>query len=110
MNKIYLYLLKRDRKEAKLIAVLDGLETSPVKIDEISKLRLQPELTQFVTEIVRQHRMEWELWMQSTENGEALRKTLEKNGCLYFCQKPLIKQINPVDTRSFKQKKMIRKI
>jgi hypothetical protein len=79
-SKIYLYLAKRDRQGVKVVMVLQGKETPPTRLTDASLMRLTPEILPELQNILHDHRMEWEPWVESASNYEDLRKKLERRG------------------------------
>jgi len=79
-SKIYLYLARRDHKEVKVILTLQGLETTATRLTDVALLRLDPELMPELRNIIYEHRMEWEPWVESAENYADLKKKLEGRG------------------------------
>jgi len=80
MDKIYLYLAKKDKRGIKLVMVLQGKKTSATKIEDINLLRLKANLLPQLSEIIEIHRKEWNLWIESAENYNELTKALSKRG------------------------------
>jgi hypothetical protein len=77
---MYLYLGRRDRKGARVVMVLDGPETHPVRITNLKSINLPDAVFNSVEKIVYDNRMYWEPWVESAESYEVLRQNLHKRG------------------------------
>lgn len=88
---MYLYLGRRDRKGVRVVMVLDGPETTPVRVTDLKSIQLPKAVSESVEKIVYDNRMYWEPWIESAENYEKLRQALHKRGYsnLYPSCKPL---------------------
>jgi len=80
MAKIYLYLARRDKKGLRLISVLDGPATPPVRLSNVKLLNLPRNMEGEVGRIVHDNRMYWEPWLESAASYEALKKSLRGRG------------------------------
>jgi len=80
MAKIYLYLARRDKKGLRLISVLDGPETQPVRLRDVKLLNLPRNMEGEVARIVHDNRMYWEPWLESAASYEALKMALRTRG------------------------------
>lgn len=91
MSRLYLYLARRDRKGARVVMVLNGPETNPVRVSDLKSLQLPPDVFDSVNNIIFENRMFWELWIESAANYEDLKKSLHQRGYrdLYVTSKPL---------------------
>jgi hypothetical protein len=71
--------------------VLDGPETTPVRVTDLKSIQLPAAVFESVEKILYDNRMYWEPWIESAENYEALRQTLQKRGYsnLYPSCKPM---------------------
>lgn len=89
--RMYLYLGRRDRKGARVVMVLDGPETTPVRVTDLKSIQLPAAVSESIEQIVYENRMHWEPWIESAESYEALRQKLHKRGYrdLYPSCKPL---------------------
>lgn len=85
-NRLYLYLARRDKKGCKVIMVLQGLTTPPTRVTDVNSLRLGPDVLSELTDIIHEHRMEWEPWVESANSYEELRQKLVTRG---YSQLPL---------------------
>src|SRR6516225_6992473 len=80
MAKIYLYLARRDKKGLKLVSVLEGPLTAPVRLMDVKLLNLPGNMEQEISRIVHENRMYWEPWLESAESFEALKKAVRSRG------------------------------
>lgn len=80
MIKNYVFLAKRDKSDIKVLTILKGGEHPATRVEDIKKLSLSPELEQKISVQVKEHKMLWELWIESAENFEELKKKLIKRG------------------------------
>lgn len=89
--RMYLYLGRRDRKGARVVMVLDGPETTPVRVTDLKSIQLPTAVFDSVERIIYDNRMYWEPWIESAESYEELKKSLHKRGYrdLYPSCKPL---------------------
>ena len=94
-KRIYLYLVRRDKKGCQVVLILQGLETSPVKLTDIHALKLQPHVLIELQTIIHEHRMDWEPWIESVDNYEQLRQNLIRRG---YSKLPL--KSNPLHSES----------
>jgi hypothetical protein len=80
MNRIYLYLAKRNKQDLKLIIILQGPKITHSRLKNINLLRLQPDIANSISDIIYQHRIEWEPWLESANTYAELRTNMEKRG------------------------------
>ena len=80
MAKIYLYLGRRDKKGLKLVSVLEGPATAPVRLRDVKLLNLPGNMEQEVARIVHDNRMYWEPWLESADCYESLKKAVRSRG------------------------------
>lgn len=82
MDKIYLYLSKRDKSSIKVVSVLAGNLVSATRLgsDELGKLNLPIEWQKDIENIIKENRFYWEPWLESASNYEDLKKKLRKRG------------------------------
>lgn len=80
MSKIYLYIARRDKKGMRLVAVLDGPVTSPVRLREVSLLNLPPHVEADVTRVIQENRMYWEPWLESAASYQDLKQAVRARG------------------------------
>lgn len=77
MGKIYLYLLKRNKKDVKIIGTMkcDG-NLHPSRLNDVGLLQLDSKTYNSIKEIVEKHKMEWEIWIESADNYNDLKNKL----------------------------------
>lgn len=77
---IYLYLTKRDKKDVKLVTLLQGQCPTPMKITDLSALDLPIAWTKALENIVAKDKMHFELWMESASDVLELQRRLKDRG------------------------------
>jgi hypothetical protein len=83
MGKAYLYLVRRNRKDTKIISVFGcSKHINPSKIDDISLLGLPEQKTQELRSVIDNHKMDWELWLESVDNYNLLKQSLLNRGII----------------------------
>lgn len=80
---VFIYLLQRDKKNLKIITILDG-SCPTKKITKVSDLSLPPKLSQLVENMVYENRMMWELWIETADTIHDLLASLAKRGIALF--------------------------
>ena len=110
--RMYLYLARRDRKGARVVMVLDGPQSYPVRVKDLKSLGLPDVVHQSIEKIIYDNRMYWEPWIESSKNYESLRQSLYKRGYsdLYASNKPIydgssLLNPHPVDMSLHPQRK-----
>lgn len=78
--KTYLYLLRKNKKDFKLLTVLASQPVQATKIDNLNYLDLPKSVVSEIDEIIHQYRMDWELWIESANNFDELRTSIERRG------------------------------
>jgi len=81
MEKIYLYLVKRNKTDAKIIGTLvspNHIQTS--RLTNLDDLGLTAQERIDLTKAVQDHRMEWEPWIETAGNYHILRESMLKRG------------------------------
>ena len=80
MNKIFLYLARRDKSAVKILSIFQGNSTPATRISNIKDLNLPKVLETKIGTTVYQNRFLWEVWIESAENSAQLRKNLITRG------------------------------
>ena len=81
MSKLYVYLLRRDKKGMKLITTLNQTkECHPTRLPNPQILNLPFKWESEIEKIAHEHRMMWEPWLESAESYQGLRESLKKRG------------------------------
>jgi hypothetical protein len=81
MNKLYLYLGRRDKKGIKIIKIIPtNSECYPTRIPDVKTLRLSASIEQEIEESVHSQRMDYELWGETANSFPELKKSLENRG------------------------------
>lgn len=79
MGKTYLYLLKRNKKDTKVIGTINCNGTiHPTRILDLDLLGLAATERLGLKKIIEDHKMDWELWLESAENYSELKSNMEK--------------------------------
>lgn len=88
---IYIYLARRDKKEIKIVSVMQG-KCIFTKLNDIQSLRLPPTLEDDLTELAYNHRMMWELCMEGFNSYQELFNSLTKRGftCIPMAPVPML--------------------
>lgn len=80
MEKIYLYLVKRNKTDAKVIGTLlspHHIQTGRLNMDDLG---LVAQERMDLTKVIQDHRMEWEPWIETAGNYHVLRESMLKRG------------------------------
>ncbi len=78
MGKLYLYLLRRNKKDVKIIGSISSTILIPATRMEVDMLGLPAQERLKLTQVIQQHQVEWEPWLESAEAYKQLRESLEK--------------------------------
>ncbi|NIQ15931.1 MAG: hypothetical protein GTO02_16515 [Candidatus Dadabacteria bacterium] len=79
MGKVYLYLLRRDKKDVKIVGCLSSsARLYPTRLTDLDWLGLAAHERLELATIAHEHRAEWEVWLESAENYSELKDSLEK--------------------------------
>ena len=78
-NRLYVYLVRRDKKGAQVLTILEG-DSMPVRLNDIKQLQLSSVLESEIAAIIHENRMMWEPWVESADSYVELRKCLRKRG------------------------------
>lgn len=80
MKRLYLYLASRSKHGIKLITVLQGESIVTSKVEDVTKLKL-PQLWQHrIQQIIHEHRLLYEPWLESAKDYNELRDRLKGRG------------------------------
>jgi len=79
-TNLFLYLARRDKTGVRIFAKLLGRPILATRIDEIDTLNLPVNWTSQIKQIAFDNRMLWELWIESADSYDALRKGLKYRG------------------------------
>jgi len=106
---LFLYLAKRNKSQIKLLAVLNGAECQPMRID-VKRLSLPSTLTDKLDNYIYQERMLWEPWIESATNYPEFVRSLQRRGFskLPLCAKPLFEpQLEKIISAEKAQQKIV---
>lgn len=82
MGKVYLYLLRRNKKDTKIIGDLKSSGyVYPARLIDLDSLGLSASDRLNLKSIINDHQLDWETWIESAENYTELRQNLDKRGC-----------------------------
>ena len=98
--------MKRDKTTIKVLTIMKGPQCYPKKINDISILGLPEETHEKVSEIIKEHKMLWEVWMESAEDFQELKKNLKNRGIKKtpMHSAPINRSKNAVNPKSVKSK------
>lgn len=83
MEKVYLYFLRRNKKDIKIIGNLKSSgRVHPTRLVDLDLLGLSASDRLNLKSIINYHQSDWEIWIESAENYAELRKNLNKRGCV----------------------------
>lgn len=77
---IYIYLGRRDKSGVRVLARVRGHEILPTRVNNLEDLRLPPDWTSQLNELVHENRMLWELWAETAKSYEELKDSLRTRG------------------------------
>lgn len=81
MEKIYLYLVKRNKTDAKVIGTLISAHHIQMgRLTTLDDLGLVAQERLDLAKVVQDHRMEWEPWIETAGNYHQLRESMLKRG------------------------------
>ena len=59
---------------------MKGPQCHPKKIDDVSVLGLPENTQEKISDIIKEHKMLWEVWMESAKDFQELKKKLKSRG------------------------------
>jgi len=81
MEKVYLYLRKRNKSDAKIIGTLLCSRSIPAsRLTSITDLGLPSQERADLEKVIYNHRIEWEPWIETSPDYHVLRESLHKAG------------------------------
>ncbi len=80
MKRLYLYLASRSKRDIKLITVLNGQSIITSRVEDLSMLKLPQYWERQIQQIVHDHRMLYEPWIESAVDLNELRLRLHGRG------------------------------
>jgi hypothetical protein len=79
--KTWLYLARRDKKGLKLLAIFSNTPFIPAtRVQDIKTLHLSQELETELVKTTFEQRMLWELWIETAESYDSLKKAMRVRG------------------------------
>lgn len=84
MEKVYLYLIRRNKSDAKIIGTLFCNRSIPASrvtgLEHITVLDLPTQERADLERVIHAHRIEWEPWIESAVDYHSLMKSLHRAG------------------------------
>lgn len=81
MGKVYLYLIKRNKGDAKVIgSVISTHQFQASRLSDLGVLGMSSQERTDLEKVIESHRMEWEPWLESADDYLQLRDKLHKRG------------------------------
>jgi hypothetical protein len=77
---IYLYLARRDKKEVKILATFNGDKIHRTLIQDVTDLNLPDVYAGDIKQVFEEHKMLWEVWIESADSFQNLTNVLVKRG------------------------------
>ncbi len=87
--KTYLYLGRRDKQGAKLVARFQSEAEVVSRITNVKLLNLPITWEKKIEQIAYKNRMNWELWIETVPTYEELKKRLRKRGYTDISMNPV---------------------
>lgn len=80
-NNLYIYLARRDKKGIKVVSGFnfEG-KAYAMRVEDISRLGLSPQVSALVSKEAYENRMEYELFIESAESFDDLKRSLQNRG------------------------------
>lgn len=82
-SKIFVYLGKRDKKEIKVLGILNNnkkCHPTKIKIEQINEINLPNEIINSIKEEYKKNKLIWEIYLESSDSYEELKKSLFRRG------------------------------
>lgn len=80
LTTIWLYLARRDKSGMEVLTVLKGRRQPAVRVKDLLVLNLPPSWFVEIQRKVEEKKMEWEPFVESAADFDALRESLKKRG------------------------------
>ena len=80
IHQTYLYLGRRDERGAKLVARFKSEVELITRVTNVKSLNLPANLEKQIEQIAYENRKDWELWIETVDTYEDLKKKLYKRG------------------------------
>lgn len=79
MEKLYIYLTGRSKKGIKMVAIMRG--SCPARrLDNAKQLGIPHVWEQAINDVIYEHRMHYEPWVESAASPQALLDAIKKRG------------------------------
>lgn len=81
-KNIYIYLARRDKKGIQVLYVFQGMNRKihPNKIENIAQFNLPIKIQSSIEKSIKDNRMLWEPWVESSDSFQDLKNSLKKRG------------------------------
>jgi|SRR5581483_539421 len=78
MEKAYIYLVRRNKKDTKIVGVLQSSE--PIYPSRLDLNCFPAKIKLNLQNIANEHKMDWEMWIETVENYNLLKDSLLARG------------------------------
>ncbi len=80
-KKLYLYLARRDKKGLKILnTFLHDEDCPPLRVTDVKTLSLPKNMEAEIASATHEHRMLWEVWIETAADYAALKASLQSRG------------------------------
>lgn len=80
MKRMYLYLANRSKNGMKLVTILQTSTTTCSRLTDVKTLSLPQMWERKITQIIHEHRMHFEPWIETASDFNQLRQKLAARG------------------------------
>lgn len=81
MSKLYIYLANRNKNGIKVLNTSScATQYNSIKINDVSKIGLENSLEEKISNYYSQHKMNWDLIVETAESFKELKDSLKKRG------------------------------
>lgn len=85
---LFIYLIRRDRKEIKIITTLKGGNCVPRRLNDLKPLKLPKAVHDAIEKNMEANKMLWEVWIESANSVQDLSVSVKNRGIQGFPLKP----------------------
>ena len=79
-KRLFLYLARRDKKGMKLLSTFPYKSCPPTRVTDLGSLRLPIQLQNAIQKTIRDHGLEWEVWLEAADSYSDLSEGMRKRG------------------------------
>jgi len=118
-NKIYIYLARRDKRGIKILSCFKNSQSCfPTRISDLKQLNLSDKMFNSIEKEIKDNKMMYEPWIQSSSSFNEFRQSLIKRGysnvpiqqsVAYVAKEPEEKKINDKFTSNEKDSMLRRR-